>query len=227
MRLYAIGLAAAAGLFAAAPLAQAATVFDNGAPDGDAGIFVSTGFVAADFTLGAEKDLTGASIILTSADEGVSVLGASIFYQLYADTGSGPGALLQSGQAENVSVTDQDLPSTLRVEKKVQFDFRDLFQAQADTTYWLAIHATDTFDTRSIVWEEHFISSGRHPQHSEDDIHFDEVTDPFDVAFTLQDASAGGVPEPAAWTMMIGGFGLAGAALRRRRAVAVAVAAGT
>ena len=30
-------------------------------------------------------------------------------------------------------------------------------------------------------------------------------------------ASAGAVPEPAAWALMISGFGLAGAALRRRR----------
>ena len=30
----------------------------------------------------------------------------------------------------------------------------------------------------------------------------------------------GGVPEPASWTLMISGFGLAGAAMRRRRAVA-------
>jgi hypothetical protein len=29
--------------------------------------------------------------------------------------------------------------------------------------------------------------------------------------------TAGGVPEPASWALMIGGFGLAGAALRRRR----------
>ncbi len=27
----------------------------------------------------------------------------------------------------------------------------------------------------------------------------------------------GGVPEPAAWTLMLSGFGLAGASLRRRR----------
>jgi hypothetical protein len=36
-------------------------------------------------------------------------------------------------------------------------------------------------------------------------------------------AQVGAVPEPAAWSLMIGGFGLAGAALRRRR-VAVAAA---
>lgn len=33
---------------------------------------------------------------------------------------------------------------------------------------------------------------------------------------------AGGVPEPASWALMIGGFGLAGAALRRRREAAAA-----
>ena len=37
------------------------------------------------------------------------------------------------------------------------------------------------------------------------------------VAFT-----GGAVPEPATWALMIGGFGLAGATLRRRRMVAIA-----
>ncbi len=37
--------------------------------------------------------------------------------------------------------------------------------------------------------------------------------------------SVAGVPEPAAWALMIGGFGLAGAALRRRRAQLVPVRA--
>jgi hypothetical protein len=32
----------------------------------------------------------------------------------------------------------------------------------------------------------------------------------------------GGVPEPATWAMLLGGFGLTGAAMRRRRSMAVA-----
>jgi hypothetical protein len=38
----------------------------------------------------------------------------------------------------------------------------------------------------------------------------------------LQAAQQAGVPEPASWALMIGGFGLAGASLRRRRAIATA-----
>jgi hypothetical protein len=40
-----------------------------------------------------------------------------------------------------------------------------------------------------------------------------------DIAFGT--ARPGSVPEPAAWALMIGGFGMAGAALRRRRASAL------
>jgi hypothetical protein len=45
------------------------------------------------------------------------------------------------------------------------------------------------------------------------------------VAFadiTFGSSTPGGVPEPASWALMISGFGLAGAALRRRRATPVA-----
>ena len=39
-----------------------------------------------------------------------------------------------------------------------------------------------------------------------------------DPSVRFNDPTNGGVPEPASWALMIGGFGLAGTALRRRRA---------
>ena len=42
------------------------------------------------------------------------------------------------------------------------------------------------------------------------------------VNITYNARQGGAVPEPASWALMIGGFGLAGAALRRRRALAAA-----
>jgi len=42
------------------------------------------------------------------------------------------------------------------------------------------------------------------------------------VYFAPTADTKGGIPEPATWTMMIGGFGLAGAALRRRKLAAAA-----
>ena len=43
-----------------------------------------------------------------------------------------------------------------------------------------------------------------------------------DWVFGLRSLSFGAVPEPASWALMIGGFGMVGAKLRRRRAAAAA-----
>jgi hypothetical protein len=45
-----------------------------------------------------------------------------------------------------------------------------------------------------------------------------------DVTFGSSTPGNGGVPEPAAWAMMLAGFGLVGAAMRRREKVAVTFA---
>lgn len=46
-----------------------------------------------------------------------------------------------------------------------------------------------------------------------------------DTTLTISGSPAAAVPEPAAWALMIGGFGLTGAALRRRRVPARALTA--
>ena len=47
-------------------------------------------------------------------------------------------------------------------------------------------------------------------------------TNVYTFAVTGADAAVLGVPEPATWMMMIGGFGLVGAAMRRRAKLAIA-----
>jgi hypothetical protein len=42
------------------------------------------------------------------------------------------------------------------------------------------------------------------------------------TAIPFADPGGGAVPEPASWAMLIAGFGLVGAAQRRRKAVAAA-----
>jgi len=49
-----------------------------------------------------------------------------------------------------------------------------------------------------------------------------QATVPGNGGVFFDNVSVSGAPEPAAWALMIGGFGLAGASLRRRRAAAAA-----
>ena len=49
--------------------------------------------------------------------------------------------------------------------------------------------------------------------------HFSTGQGPFNAAFTLDGAT---VPEPASWTLMLGGFLIVGGAMRRRNLATVA-----
>jgi hypothetical protein len=50
------------------------------------------------------------------------------------------------------------------------------------------------------------------------ELHSDQtLEDAFNFDTGMQFSAAAGVPEPASWAMMVGGFGLLGSAMRRRR----------
>ena len=65
-------------------------------------------------------------------------------------------------------------------------------------------------------------SVGRTVTYALDSIQHDITFSSTGVAFEFDNLAVAGVPEPASWALMIGGFGLAGAGLRRRRTVAAA-----
>jgi hypothetical protein len=86
------------------------------------------------------------------------------------------------------------------------------------------ITAGGTLTLGGLVWDNPF-QSFTTADGSNFTVHFDDlagfaigstITDK--VTITVNSIGAGAVPEPASWALMIGGFGMAGAMLRRRRA---------
>ncbi len=73
---------------------------------------------------------------------------------------------------------------------------------------------TLTFDTANVSKVE-FDFVGGHPSSIPGDSRSVAWYLVRDISYTL---GGGGVPEPAVWALMIGGFGMAGVALRRRKA---------
>ncbi len=63
---------------------------------------------------------------------------------------------------------------------------------------------------------------GRTVTYHLDSIQHDITFSSSGIAFEFDNLAVAGVPEPASWALMIGGFGLAGASLRRRRAATAA-----
>lgn len=215
MKIILAAMAAAVSVISASA-AQATTVYDNGAPTNSTGNFVDGFTVADDFTLGSAARLTRASVFLAIIPQD-DVPVTQLFYGIYFDSGSGPGALLATGAAVDPVFTKTDLTFEQQAVWKVSFDFAQAFDAHAGQTYWFGLSAPRPFP--SIVWmaaEANGTQGSWHTDFDNPDRGFLQDPHPLEHAFSLE----AGVPEPAAWTLMIAGFGLAGTSLRRRRAVA-------
>lgn len=126
---------------------------------------------------------------------------------LYGDGADKPGAQLFSTEATATANLDWNGKSGLGWAVTPGF-YWAAFEVRAGQTFFTA--GMPSAPPSPLV-DEAFNRSGAY-----------FAFDGLDVGVRIFDTSNGGgppVPEPSTWALMIGGFGLAGAALRRRRAV--------
>ncbi len=211
-----LSTAAAAVALSLAGAAHASVIYDNGPAQGG-GLEVTQARVADDFHFAADTRVGGAGVFLGGA---VAAWDGGFQYSIYDNIDGAPGTAIDGGP---VSVTPVDTGVAGADHRNIflyQFDFLTPFQALGGHTYFLAIHARSDFgDNNGIFWTftepngslpSQFQGNGTGP--------FSAING-FDNAFFLTSAS---VPEPATWGLMLAGFGLTGAALRRRRSLAAA-----
>lgn len=197
-------------LLATAATANAATLYSQPVLDGGGNSYASqndtvgsNGHFATvfdDFTLGSAATITSVGFV-GSYFNGSPATITAFTLMISSDAGGIPGAALYSttvagnaGESLVGNVSSYTLPVT--------------FAASAGTKYWLSIYPDLGFPPQ-WGW-----STGTGGDNSGYQVFFGNgSTLPTDFAFTLN----GAVPEPATWALMIGGFGLAGVALRRRR----------
>lgn len=156
------------------------------------------------FTLGSAAAVTGLSFTGQFFNP-ASIGGISNFtIKFYANNAGQPGGALATASIPgNGGQSCAGVICTYSVAVS--------FAAAAGTQYWLSIVPDLTFPPQ-WGWQQGIGGDNSAYQ----DFFGDRSQLNSDLAFTLTGGAA--VPEPAQWALLIGGFALAGAALRRRRA---------
>ena len=181
---------------------------------------------ADDFLFAQDTTVTGAIFYGAPATGSIadnqSVLGGSdaFTYDIFADDGSGPGTVLQSGAGTNKVLAASSVPVNFGQAAVLSFDFNTPFQALAGTTYWigfasgtLPFYIADLDALGMLGRGQQCLASGSCPAG-----YFETQ----DLVFQLE-GDVGVVPLPAAlplFGMALGGLGMVGRLRRRRRASA-------
>lgn len=168
------------------------------------------------FTLGQNTNLNGADIYSNFASF-QNILGTSALLKFRLDNAGAPGAVDLLNFAANINAVDANGASSNPSIKRLHVDFGAVNFGPG--TYWFGLTGNNT----EIGWNLEFGAPGSAGlwQLSGNALQF-SFNNNVKAAFRLYGTTAG-VPEPANWALMIAGFGLAGAAMRRRR-VAVSYA---
>jgi PEP-CTERM motif len=218
-------LAATAALALAAALPAAADVlYDNGPSTYkiDAIPISGANVVANSFTAAAGATATGLEFVTWGAQT------TSVDWQISNGDPEKAGAtVLASGTS---SVTADFLGVFALATYSNTIDIGSVALSGGD--YWLQLSgATPSQAGQSIYWDTNNGPSAGDWLGQGDTGPFGECgaarsctgSESFQVLGTVPSAlpgTGGGVPEPASWALMISGFGLAGAAMRRRRSLA-------
>jgi len=118
-------------------------VFDNGgAPDASSGFtLVDSQLMAEDFIINTDTFVTDFHFVSIGDP-------TNIVFTIYADAGGLPGAVLASGNPQNL-VTSQIGTMFLW---EVWFDLEDPFLAQAGVQYWFGLHSTNPSGATDGAW---------------------------------------------------------------------------
>ncbi len=229
-----VGAALCASL-AAASGAQASVLFSDNfdAENGGASALNYTGF--AKWTVSGQVDL------VKQPDYGITCQGGSGSC-VDLDGTSGPGSI--TSQAINFSAGDHlvvsfDLSGSQRSSASDEFNLTGNFGGSTDVLNFanlggfIGIGSGDYFGATTLGTYEEFIAGDKPWTHYSFGFTAGQAGSLTLIFGTTSDdnigplvdnvsVTNGAVPEPAAWALMIGGFGLAGAALRRRRSAVAA-----
>jgi PEP-CTERM motif len=207
----AIATACAAAALATASFASAAVLYDNGPINGTIeGWTINHGYAVSNaFTLSSAATVTDVDFgVWTSKSDTLS----SVDWAITATPGSYPvdgTAAVALGSPVN---NDRGFDVTLA-------SFSTGSVNLAAGTYYLVLQNAVTANNDFAYWD---INNG--PSVAYDNAHGAVDGYLFDGSNSnsFQILETAGVPEPASWALMIGGFGLAGASLRRRRSAVAA-----
>jgi hypothetical protein len=210
-----VGAALAGALCISAQPAAASVLYSNGPVNGELqGWNISQSFATADsFTLAKASTLTGVKLW-------VWTLPGDVASSLYWGISSAPNTYPADGQA---TVT-----STFQFKNAGGWDISQLEFALPSVqlgagTHYLALQLTSATNNDPVYWDQNNGPSSAYFNTIGDVSQYQGAPYPGgSEAFQVQGVN---VPEPAAWAMMLVGFGALGAALRARRKAGSALAA--